>query len=304
MGRIITFLKKKDLYLGLVRYLLGLNMIAYGLTKILRTQFVVIPFSLWQRPLESISGRTLAWAFLGFSHWFEVMLGFLELIPAILLLFRRTTLAGAILLLPMTLNVYLINQALNLWDDTKTISLILLSLNCIILLFEWKRIKEFILIVICKGKKFKFTIIEIAINLIVVIALFYSFSRGLFDYRNQKNFLTGDWYNQHPNEWVLQSEKINDSTLHPRTMKMYFDTYGQYSEINDTGYIKSNTFSYTLDEKAHTLNFVNNQNRLGDYYTYKLLSDSILRLEKTIDTSKNVKLIRIYKRRVIVAGYH
>lgn len=123
-------------------------MLTYAITKILRTQFVLLPFALWQRPLETLSGKNIAWAFLGYSPWFQILLGVLEFIPSILLLFRRTALLGAILLLPMTLSVFSINQALDLWETTKQISLILLALNCLVLIFHWQRIKTVLSIII------------------------------------------------------------------------------------------------------------------------------------------------------------
>ena len=279
MNSIIVFLKKKDLYLGFARYILGLLMITYAVTKILRTQFVVIPFSLWQRPLETLSGISLAWAFLGYSPWFQIMLGFFELVPALLLLFRRTTLLGGILLLPMTLSVFLVNHALSLWDDTKLISLILLCLNCIVLLFQWKKLKEIILIAIGKGLKFKFSAVEISVNLVLASLVTWFITADLLGYKHQTNVLTGDWYNKHPNEWILLSEKTNDSTLHHRLVKSYFGAYGEYSEINDTGYVKRNTFFYDIDEKTRQLKFYNNKNKLINKCTYSLLGDTALRVE-------------------------
>jgi hypothetical protein len=302
MKNIILFLKKKDLYLGITRYLLGLVMIGYGLTKILRTQFVVIPFSLWQRPLETLHGTSLAWAFLGYSPWFQVMLGFLELIPAILLLFRRTAFIGAILLLPMTLNVLLINHALNLWEDTKLISLILFLLNCTVLLFDWKRIKEVFLIIIGKGKKFKYSVVEIPLNTVIICVVLYMASQDLIGYRAQTNVLTGDWLNHHPNEWQLVSENIKDSTLKPRKVRMYFGAYGEYSEINDTGYIKRSMIFYDIDDKKHTLKFYNDKNKLINKCTYTLQGDSMLRVDKTIDSVKNIIVVQLFRKRIMQTG--
>ena len=299
MQPVITFLKKKDLYLGIARYILALEMLTYALTKILRTQFVLIPFSLWQRPLESLSGRNLAWAFLGYSPWFQVLLGFLELIPSVLLLFRRTTFLGAVLMLPMTLSVFLINQALNLWDATKVISLALLALNIVVFLFEWKRIKTLLQIVAGKGVRFRFTGWEIIINVLVAGVVVWFALTDLLDYRNQTNVLTGDWLNQHPVEWTLKSEKIGDSTLHPGLLKSYYGAYGEYSEINDTGYVYRNMMSYDFDEKKHTLIFSNNKTRTYKKYSYKLSGDSLLTLISTIDSAKNIKLTQQFKKRVI-----
>ena len=201
----ISFLKRKDLYLGIARYSLGLWMLTYAITKILRTQFVVLPFAVWERTLESLSGKNIAWAFLGYSPWFQILLGVLEFIPSILLLFRRTTLLGAILLLPMTLNVFLINHALDLWDATKQIALILLILNCLVILFYWETVAIVFNKIIRKTVSFKFTALEIALNIIIVTIVSYFIVSDLLDYKSRTNFLTGDWLNGHPNELILQS---------------------------------------------------------------------------------------------------
>jgi len=297
MKQILIFLKKKDLYLGIVRYLLGLVMIHYAITKILKTQFVILPFDLWQQPLEHMSGKYLAWAFLGYSTWFEVLLGFFELIPALLLLFRRTALTGAILLLPVTLNVYLINMALNLWQNTKVISLILLILNIIILLFEWRRIWDAALIIIGKVK-WRFTLMEFGINFIIVAVLGYFTIGAINDYIKQKSFLTGDWLNRHPNEWVLTSEKLGNSTLKPGVLKAYFGPYGHYSEL-DSGNKVSTILYYHLNEKKKTINFYTaGTKEIFIKSTYQLKGDT-LRINKITDSTKNTVLTQVYIRRVI-----
>ena len=298
MKKVITFLKRKDLYLGISRYILGLWMLTYATTKILRTQFVVLPFAIWERNLESLSGKNIAWAFLGYSPWFQILLGILEFIPSILLLFRRTTLLGAILLLPMTLNVFLINHALDLWDATKQISLILLILNCLVIIFYWETVTTIFNKIIRRTVSFKFTTIEISINVIVsVIVLYFSVS-DLLDYKSRTNFLTGDWFNGHPNEWILQSEKINDSTLKPRLLKCYFGSYGEYSEINDTGYVKRGVFEYNLVEKSQVIEFTMPDSTIK--YTYHFVStDSTLQLDKLLDSTKNQKLTQVFKKRII-----
>jgi hypothetical protein len=299
MDRIIAFLKKKDLYLGVIRYILGIWMITYAVVKILRVQFVIIPFSMWQQPLESLTGRTIAWAFLGYSPWFQMLLGFLEFIPALLLLFRRTTLLGGILLLPVTLNVLLINYALNLWDGTKLIAVMIFALNCLVLLFEWKRIWELAMIVIGKGKRLKFSALEICINLVLAIGVVWFIAVNVNIYKKQTNALTGDWYNKHPYEWTLQSEKIGDSILPHRLMKSYFGSRGKYSEINDTGLIKGNTLTYSIDEKTHQLNFYSNGYKLVNKWTYTLLGDTGLKVESVIDSLKNTRMVQVFKKRVI-----
>jgi len=95
-----------------IRYILGITMIVYGLIKILRIQFVLPP-DIYRHPLGQLDGVTITWAFLGFTSWFSILLGILELTPGFLLLFRKTNLLGAILLSPILLSVFLINVAYN-----------------------------------------------------------------------------------------------------------------------------------------------------------------------------------------------
>jgi hypothetical protein len=279
-------------------YYLGFSLLTYGLTKIFQTQFVLLPFAAWQLPLEKASGSNLAWAFLGRAPWFQVLLGFLEFIPAILILFRRTALLGAILLLPMTLNVFLINYALDLWEGTKELSLDFLAVNVIILAFEWKKIWHILSIIIDKGTKLKWFRWEAAIMMIAVVVFLYPFTKIILDYRSQKNSLMGDWFNGHPVEWSLQTERINDSLLKQRTLKFYFEPYGMYSEINDAGFLMGDGRHYDLDEKNHSL-AIFRPNDSVEHFTYSLINDSTLQTKKIVDSIGNIKLIQVYKKHIV-----
>lgn len=281
---------------ALLRYFLGFSLLIYGLTKILQTQFVLLPFAAWELPLERVQGTQLTWAFLGKTSWFQVLLGFLEFIPAILVLFRRTALLGSILLLPMTLNVLLINHALDLWSGTKELAIQYFAINVVILLFYWKKIRDILFIVMGKGIKLRYFKWELVAILATMIIYLYPFTKMLLDYKNQKNPLVGNWFNGHPNEWVLQTEKINDSTLDHRLLKSYFGVYGSYSEINDTGFVFWGV-TYELDEKKKTLDIY--YNGTPAHYTFRILNDTLLETEKIIDSAKNVKFTQLFKRRVI-----
>ncbi|MEM9833537.1 MAG: DoxX family protein [Bacteroidota bacterium] len=198
----LKLLKNRATYETIIRYALGLAMLPYAFTKLLRTQFIVLPFHQWSEPLERISGVTLTWAFLGYSKWFTILLGVLELVPAILLLFRKTRLLGAILLLPVVLNVFLINIALDLWEDTQRISGVLLLLNIALLVFHFPTLRDFVLKIFSVGSMKRIGV-ETAINMVLVGVVSYFFLGQVLNYLDQRNFLTGDWYNTRPNVWVV-----------------------------------------------------------------------------------------------------
>jgi hypothetical protein len=171
MKRVISFFKRKDLYLGLTRYVLSLWMLPYAISKILQVQFRFDPATLEQLSASKLTGKQLTWLFLGHSNWFEILLGFLELIPAVLLVFRRTTLLGAVLMLPMTLNVMLINFAFQLWDGTKQIAVFLFTLNCLILIFEWRRIRFIWQLALQKSVVTKYLAVEWVINIVFLAGM-------------------------------------------------------------------------------------------------------------------------------------
>jgi len=129
--------------LTLVRYLLGAWMLPYGISKLANFQFQVSAWD-YAQPIGELSGKVLAWAFLGYQPWFQFLLGGLETAPAVLLLFRRTWRLGALLLLPMILNVTLMNYAMDLWDATKKISLSILVLNLILIACSFPAYAQFL----------------------------------------------------------------------------------------------------------------------------------------------------------------
>lgn len=93
------------------RLVLAPGMMPYGVSKLFLLQFQVAA-SAYAQPLGETPGTTLTWAFLGYSPVFQFLLGTFEIIPAILLLFARTRRLGALLLLPVVLNVAMFNYFL------------------------------------------------------------------------------------------------------------------------------------------------------------------------------------------------
>ena len=111
-------------------------MMPYFISKLFNYQFQVQPWG-YAQPLGEIGGITLTWAFLGYQPWFQFLIGVLEAIPALLLLFRRSRRAGALLMLVMVLNVALMNYAMDLWHDTRVIATVFLMMNIYLLACDW-----------------------------------------------------------------------------------------------------------------------------------------------------------------------
>jgi len=95
-------------FLTVIRYFLALTLLNYGFAKVFVSQFPHMMANMDARFVE-LSPMRVAWAFFGYSKGYQEFLGWGEVIPGILLLFRRTTLLGAILAFTVMLNVFLIN---------------------------------------------------------------------------------------------------------------------------------------------------------------------------------------------------
>lgn len=94
---------------GVLRYYLAYEISTYGFAKILRTQFFPMYFR-DDATVGSLSGFDLTWNYFGYSYSFAVILGLFQIGGGILLLFRRTSLLGVCILLPVMVNIVLINM--------------------------------------------------------------------------------------------------------------------------------------------------------------------------------------------------
>jgi hypothetical protein len=88
-----------------VRYLLGLTVFAYAIFKVFPTQMSApSPARLFETYGES-SRMKLLWTFMGASPLYEMFAGWVELVGRALLVFRRTTVLGALILCGTLTNV-------------------------------------------------------------------------------------------------------------------------------------------------------------------------------------------------------
>ncbi len=95
-------------YLDWLRYICALLLYFYGVSKLTGHQLVV-PAWVAQKPIGSLDGYTLTWYYFGYSHAYKYILGFLQVFAASLLLFRKTALLAAALMVPIMVNIILIN---------------------------------------------------------------------------------------------------------------------------------------------------------------------------------------------------
>lgn len=89
-----------------VRLLLAAIFAFYGITKLLGGQYY---YGDWVLDKDTVDGTSLVWAFYGYSPFYGRITGLFELIPALLLLSRRTATLGALALFAVSLNITLMD---------------------------------------------------------------------------------------------------------------------------------------------------------------------------------------------------
>ena len=98
-----------DFIILALRWYLIFYMINYGWEKLTLSQFVVHDPSILDQPIKDIDSFYVAWHLFGRSPFFNIVTGLLEIIGGVLLMFNRTTIIGALLVLTVLGQIFIID---------------------------------------------------------------------------------------------------------------------------------------------------------------------------------------------------
>lgn len=121
-------------YLDWLRYACAWFLYFYGITKITGHQ-LVLPASFAQQPIGSLSGYNLTWYYFGYSHAYTYILGIIQVVSATLLLFRKTALLAAMVMLPVMANIVMINFFYGISPGAKRVA-IFITVSLLFLLWH------------------------------------------------------------------------------------------------------------------------------------------------------------------------
>jgi len=93
---------------AILRYVVAFLVITYGFAKLNGSQFTILDSEL-DKPMGQVSGFWLTWYYFGYSKVYGNLIAVLQVLGGILLMFRRTTLLGTCLLLPIIANIILVD---------------------------------------------------------------------------------------------------------------------------------------------------------------------------------------------------
>jgi len=123
------------------RYYLAFVLFGYGFAKLFGIQFTEASPDLLIKPLGDFDTHSLLWSFMGASRSYNFFGGLLETIIGILLLFRKTTIFGALISIAVLINVLMLNIGYDTQVKIYTAHLILIGF--VIISADIKRIFNF-----------------------------------------------------------------------------------------------------------------------------------------------------------------
>ncbi len=110
-------------------YYLSVVFIKYGFDKIFKGQFYLPEPNILYSPFGYLDKDILYWSTMGVSHSYNIFMGIIEIIPAILLLHKKTRALGLMILIPIILNIIAVNFSYDI--SVKTFSIFLLCLTLV-----------------------------------------------------------------------------------------------------------------------------------------------------------------------------
>jgi uncharacterized membrane protein YphA (DoxX/SURF4 family) len=117
-----------------IRYYLALILLIYGFDKVYKWQFYAPESNILYTRVKDIPQDMLYWTTMGTSYSYSLFGGLLEVLAGLLLLFRKTTLLGALLAFGVLANVFAVNLGFDI--TVKIFSGFLTSLS-IVLVFPF-----------------------------------------------------------------------------------------------------------------------------------------------------------------------
>ena len=182
-------LEKFKTYIVLIAtYYFAVILMKYGFDKVFKAQFYLPEPNILYTPFGNLDKDILFWSTMGTSYSYNLFMGFMEIIPAILILFNRTRQIGLLISLGVLINVLAINLSFDI--SVKLFSAFLILINLYLLIptlgILWNL---FILNSVIRLKiQFNFSIPKSTKIIIKTIVICLLLLESLFPYLNSGNF--------------------------------------------------------------------------------------------------------------------
>ena len=135
----------KHATVGPLRWLGALICIVYGFAKINESQLTVLDSEL-ARPLGEVSGFWLTWHYFGYSTPYGTLIALVQIVGGLLLVWPRTALLAAVLLLPVFANIVLVNIFYGINLGATVVALVVLGCLLAVIAPHFERLKTAVIL--------------------------------------------------------------------------------------------------------------------------------------------------------------
>ncbi|MBB6371500.1 hypothetical protein [Chryseobacterium shigense] len=123
---------------------LAVVLMKYGFDKVFKTQFYLPEPNILYSRFGNLDKDILFWSTMGTSRFYSISTGILELLAALMILFRKTRVLGLLVSIGILINILFINLGFDI--SVKSFSLILLLMAVFALKDEWLQLYRFLVL--------------------------------------------------------------------------------------------------------------------------------------------------------------
>jgi hypothetical protein len=266
--------KKFNQYIKIiVVYYLAVILLKYGFDKIFKVQFYLPEPDILYTPLGLLDKDILFWSTIGTSYSYNVFLGILEVIPAVLLLFYRTRILGLLILFGVLIHVVFVNFAFDI--SVKLYASFLLFITFLLLIPFLKTLYQFLILnkasklVSFSGKNLlsnqKRLIVKSVIIGLMTLEIFTPYlDNGVYNADNlKKNELHGAYQ-----VLEIKDKKINPDKINIKRVFIHSQNYLIF-QFNDDTFIDYKVEFYSKSNQMNLVNYENKTVKVNYNYSKK-----------------------------------
>jgi len=286
--------KFKVLVQTVLRYNIAFTIFTYGLSKVFNIQFGSMSIDSMEGIIGDNSGMGLMWTFFSYSKTVTQFSGWLEVIGGLLLLHRKTTYLGTLILFGVMANVVLLDIGYNVSVTFYAIQIFVLIL--ILMSDQFYSLYRYLvlsktatplnykpLFTTAKGKS-RSRVVKAVLIIFMFSMFFIQFNSFTANLKNDT-----EWYT---NKQTIETFSSNGDTLEvgkdtKRWKEITFNGLTYYPESFEIVYDNDSTerFDFKIDSVSNTIQYSTFIDPTPDYDLFSTLNDSLERNRQWRDLS-------------------
>ncbi len=274
-------------FMILVRVYLGFVMLNYGLAKIVNIQFPFPPTETLATPVGQLSPTMLMWTFMGYSKAYNLFVGSAEVLGAMLLFSRRTTLLGALITIGVMANVVMLNLTYDV--AVKLTAIHLLAMAILIVTPQLNRLFNFFILNKATApeevKPFFTTLRARRLYTLGKIALILSTIIPLVSLVNTVRAVVAAQRAEETEVYDVEEQKFNGVTIPEQEVTRRWKKLLIQNKVCNLQYMDGAKvrWNFSYDTLAKTVNLISLDSGTAYRFQYATLSDNFYLLKGKLD---------------------